>query len=105
MMRSMISPVLTPMISCSTRLRSRGRKSLCRAWISAAFFGDGASQAAFERNLAVLRAAGAEITEIEDELFTRAGRHVFQSPMVAEHLDAYEDVMRSRPETTHPAVR
>lgn len=69
------------------------------------FFGDAAAEEAFTRDLALLRAMGAELVEIDDALFHQAGAQVFQSAMVAERLDAYAQVMRERPETIHPAVR
>lgn len=69
------------------------------------FFGDNAARAALAADLASLQQGGARIEEIDFDLFRRAGRHVFQTPMVAERLIAYRHVLDQRPDTVHPAVR
>lgn len=69
------------------------------------FLGDRDAERAFDRDLDVLRGLDAHITEIDYALFREAGQHVFQTAMVTERLDAYEDVMRKTPEVVHPAVR
>jgi allophanate hydrolase len=69
------------------------------------FLGDAAAERAYAADLDVLKGMGAVITEIDYTLFREAGRHVFQTAMVTERLDAYENVMRETPEAVHPAVR
>jgi len=69
------------------------------------FFGDAKARQAFDSNVAVLRQMGHALREIDFTVFARAGRHVFQSAMVAERLCDYGDIFASNPEAIHPVVR
>lgn len=69
------------------------------------FFGDDRARNAFASDIALLRKQGAQILEIDFSVFRNAGRHVFQSPMLAERLVTYREVIENRPNSVHPAVR
>jgi allophanate hydrolase len=69
------------------------------------FFGDGLARAAFDENLRVLRTLGHTLRAVDFTVFSQAGRHVFQSPMVAERLCEYGEIFARHAEAIHPAVR
>lgn len=69
------------------------------------FFGDDVSRRAYEANLAVLAGQGHRFREVAFGPFAEAGRHVFQSAMVAERLVEYGAILAERPDAIHPAVR
>jgi allophanate hydrolase len=69
------------------------------------FFGDDVAQRAYELNLATLGSLGHRLKPVDFGLFEEAGRLVFQSAMVAERLVDCGDVLESRPDAIHPAVR
>lgn len=68
------------------------------------FFGDRHSAEAFHANVESLRICGFDVVEIDFRPFEEAGRLVFQSPLVAERLCDYGEVIANRRETIHPAV-
>lgn len=68
------------------------------------FFGDDHAAEAFQANIEALGTCGFDLVEIDFRPFEEAGRLVFQSPLVAERLCDYGEVIANRPDTIHPAV-
>lgn len=69
------------------------------------FWDDELARDAYNADIDKLRRAGATLTEIDFDLFRTAGRHVFDTAMIAERLLAYGDVLARAPQSVHPAVR
>jgi allophanate hydrolase len=69
------------------------------------FFDDLRARAAFEANVRIIKKLGYRLREIDFTIFAEAGRHVFQSAMVAERLCDYGEIFATNPEAIHPAVR
>jgi allophanate hydrolase len=69
------------------------------------FFDDLRARAAFEANVRIIRKLGYKLREIDFTIFAEAGRHVFQSAMVAERLCDYGEIFATNPDAIHPAVR
>jgi allophanate hydrolase len=69
------------------------------------FFGDRASEAAYEVALARLTALGANIVEIDIEPFYAAARLLYEGPWVAERFLTIKALVASSPESMHPVTR
>lgn len=69
------------------------------------FWGDELAREAYLSDIQRLQRSGATLTEIDFGLFRTAGRHVFDTAMIAERLIAYGDVLARDPQAIHPAVR
>jgi allophanate hydrolase len=69
------------------------------------FFGDERARVAFDTNVKLIKGLGHKLHPIDFTLFAEAGRHVFQSAMVAERLCDYGGIFATNPEAIHPAVR
>lgn len=69
------------------------------------FWDDDVAREAYNADIDSLRRSGAKLTEIDFSLFRAAGRHVFDTAMIAERLIAYGDVLAREPQSVHPAVR
>ena len=69
------------------------------------FFGDRASEAAYDAALARLSALGAKIVEIDVEPFYAAARLLYEGPWVAERYLTARALIASSPESLHPVTR
>ncbi len=69
------------------------------------FFGDHASEAAYEAALAQFAALGARIVEIDIEPFYAAARLLYEGPWVAERYLTARALIASSPESLHPVTR
>jgi allophanate hydrolase len=69
------------------------------------FFGDRASEAAYEAALARLGGLGAKIVEIDIEPFYAAARLLYEGPWVAERYLTARYLIASSPESLHPVTR
>ncbi|HXX04924.1 MAG TPA: allophanate hydrolase [Xanthobacteraceae bacterium] len=69
------------------------------------FFGDRASEAAYDAALAQLGALGAKIVEIDIEPFYAAARLLYEGPWVAERFLTVKALIASSPESMHPVTR
>jgi len=69
------------------------------------FFGDRASEAAFDAALARLGTLGAKIVEIDIEPFYAAARLLYEGPWVAERFLTVKALIASSPESMHPVTR
>jgi allophanate hydrolase len=69
------------------------------------FFGDKASEAAYDAALALLAGLGAEIVEIDIEPFYAAARLLYEGPWVAERYLTARALIASSPESLHPVTR
>ena len=69
------------------------------------FFGDGAAQAAFARDIAELQARGATLCEFDMEPFYAVARLLYEGPWVAERFAATKPLIESQPEVFHPVTR
>ena len=69
------------------------------------FFGDRASEAAYEAALARLSGLGAKIVEIDIEPFYATARLLYEGPWVAERYLTVRDLVASSPESMHPVTR
>jgi allophanate hydrolase len=69
------------------------------------FFGDTNARTAFAANVRIVKRLGYRLREIDFTVFAEAGRHVFQSAMVAERLCDYGEIFATNPDAIHPAVR
>lgn len=70
-----------------------------------AFYGDDAYAAAFDTALHKLRAAGAELVEIDFEPFLATARLLYEGPWVAERLAAIRAFFEAQPDALHPVTR
>ncbi|MGD0419693.1 MAG: allophanate hydrolase [Xanthobacteraceae bacterium] len=69
------------------------------------FFGDRASEAAYEAALARFSGLGAGIIEIDIEPFYAAARLLYEGPWVAERYLTVKALVASSPESMHPVTR
>jgi allophanate hydrolase len=69
------------------------------------FFGDRASEAAYEAALMRLSGLGAKIVEIDIEPFYAAARLLYEGPWVAERFLTVKSLIASSPESMHPVTR
>jgi allophanate hydrolase len=69
------------------------------------FFGDRASEAAYQAALASFAALGATIVEIDIEPFYATARLLYEGPWVAERYLTAKDLIASSPESLHPVTR
>jgi allophanate hydrolase len=69
------------------------------------FFGDRASESAFDAALAQLAALGAKIVAIDFEPFYAAARLLYEGPWVAERYLTARALIASAPESLHPVTR
>ncbi len=69
------------------------------------FFGDRASEAAYDAALARLSALGAKIVEINVEPFYATARLLYEGPWVAERYLTARALIASSPESLHPVTR
>ncbi|MBV8260636.1 MAG: allophanate hydrolase, partial [Paraburkholderia sp.] len=69
------------------------------------FYGDASYAAAFDAALAELRAAGAELLEIDFEPFLATARLLYEGPFVAERLAAIRPFFEAQPEALHAVTR
>jgi len=69
------------------------------------FFGDRASEAAYEAALERFAALGAKIVEIDIEPFYAAARLLYEGPWVAERFLTVKALVASSPESMHPITR
>jgi allophanate hydrolase len=69
------------------------------------FFGDRASEAAYDAALARLAALGAKIVEFDIEPFYAAARLLYEGPWVAERYLTARALIASSPESLHPVTR
>jgi allophanate hydrolase len=69
------------------------------------FFGDRASEAAYEATIARFAALGAEIVEIDIEPFYAAARLLYEGPWIAERYLTVRALIASAPESLHPVTR
>ncbi|OGB22434.1 MAG: hypothetical protein A3I66_03960 [Burkholderiales bacterium RIFCSPLOWO2_02_FULL_57_36] len=68
------------------------------------FFGDSHAETAFEKAVEAMERAGGQSMKIDFSMFIEAGRLPFDSGLLAERAVSYGDVLKTRPETVHPAV-
>ena len=69
------------------------------------FFGDRASEAAYQAALEKFAALGAKIVEFDIEPFYAAARLLYEGPWVAERYLAVRALIASSPESLHPVTR
>jgi allophanate hydrolase len=69
------------------------------------FFGDTASEAAYEAALARFTGLGAKLVEIDIEPFYEAARLLYEGPWVAERYITARALIASAPQTMHPVTR
>jgi allophanate hydrolase len=69
------------------------------------FFGDTASEAAYEAALARFTGLGAKLIEIDIEPFYEAARLLYEGPWVAERYITARALIASAPQTMHPVTR
>jgi len=69
------------------------------------FFGDTVQQAAFERDVAVLTARGAEIVEIDFAPLYAIADMLYEGAWVAERYTVIADLLATNPDALHPVTR
>jgi allophanate hydrolase len=69
------------------------------------FYGNDSYAEAFDNVLKKLRAAGAELVEIDFEPFLATARLLYEGPFVAERLAAIREFFEAQPEALHPVTR
>ena len=69
------------------------------------FFGDTSYAKAFDAALTRLRAAGAELIEIDFEPFLATARLLYEGPWVAERLAAIRSFVETQADALHPVIR
>jgi allophanate hydrolase len=69
------------------------------------FFGDRASEAAYQAAIVRFAALGAKIVEIDIEPFYTAARLLYEGPWVAERYLTVRALIASAPESLHPVTR
>jgi allophanate hydrolase len=69
------------------------------------FFGDTSYAHAFDAALTRLRAAGAELVEIDFEPFLATARLLYEGPWVAERLAAIREFVETQSDALHPVIR
>jgi allophanate hydrolase len=69
------------------------------------FFGDDIQKDAFERDIALLAATGAQIAYINFEPLYAVARMLYEGAWVAERYTVIEDLLKSDPDAIHPVTR
>ncbi len=69
------------------------------------FYGDASYAQAFDAALAALRAAGAQLVEIDFDPFLATARLLYEGPFVAERLAAIRPFYEANPDALHPVTR
>ncbi|MEC8628804.1 MAG: allophanate hydrolase [Pseudomonadota bacterium] len=69
------------------------------------FFGDTVQQAAFERDVAVLRSRGAQIVEIDFAPLYAIADMLYEGAWVAERYTVIADLLATNPDALHPVTR
>lgn len=69
------------------------------------FFGDDSYRAAYDAALTRLRAAGAQVIEIDFSAYMATAKLLYEGPWVAERLAALRDFFDRKPDAVHPTVR
>ena len=69
------------------------------------FFGDGAAEAAYAADLAMLQARGASIVELDFEPLHAVARLLYEGPWVAERYAATRPLIETDPGAFHPVTR
>jgi allophanate hydrolase len=69
------------------------------------FFGDAAAEAAYAADLGRSRELGADIVELDFEIFHTVARPLYEGPWVAERFSATESLLETRPEELLPVTR
>ncbi|MFK7752576.1 MAG: allophanate hydrolase [Sedimentitalea sp.] len=69
------------------------------------FCGDAVQQAAFDRDVALLKAAGAEIVYIDFEPLYAVARMLYEGAWVAERYTVIDELLASDPDAIHPVTR
>jgi len=69
------------------------------------FCGDTVQKAAFDRDVALLKADGAEIAYINFEPLYAIARMLYEGAWVAERYTVIEDLLKSDPDAIHPVTR
>ncbi|GAB4532685.1 MAG: allophanate hydrolase [Roseibium sp.] len=69
------------------------------------FFGDSAQEESFRDTLALLKADGAEIVEVDFTPFYDVAHMLYEGAWVAERHTVIEDLMKENPEAVHPVTR
>lgn len=69
------------------------------------FFGDSVQQAAFDRDVALLKATGVEIEYISFEPLYAIARMLYEGAWVAERYTVIEDLLKRDPDAIHPVTR
>ncbi|RQN39727.1 allophanate hydrolase [Paraburkholderia tropica] len=69
------------------------------------FYGDASYAQAFDAALDALRAAGAQLVEIDFEPFLATARLLYEGPFVAERLAAIRPFYEAHPDALHPVTR
>lgn len=69
------------------------------------FFGDSLQQAAFDRDVALLKATGVEIEYISFEPLYAIARMLYEGAWVAERYTVIEDLLKRDPDAIHPVTR
>ena len=69
------------------------------------FFGDDAAEAAYAADLDMMRSLGAEIVEIDFEIFHTVARLLYEGPWVAERYAATRSLLETRPEAMLAVTR
>eukprot|EP01037_Dinobryon_pediforme_P013159 gene13159-13263_t len=69
------------------------------------FFGDDLAAAAFDRDIAALKASGATLVEFDIEPFYAVAQLLYDGPWVAERYAATKTLLESQPEAFYPVTR
>ncbi|MGN6319625.1 allophanate hydrolase [Trinickia sp.] len=69
------------------------------------FFGDESYRGAYEAALTRLRAAGADVVELDFSAYLATAKLLYEGPWVAERLAALREFFDENPDAVHPTVR
>jgi allophanate hydrolase len=69
------------------------------------FLGDALAQAAFDASLAVLKAMGAQLVEIDISAFLQVAKLLYEGPWVAERAAATKEILANNPDAMLPVTR
>jgi allophanate hydrolase len=69
------------------------------------FFGDAIQQAAFDRDVEVLKEAGAEIEYLDFEPLYAIARMLYEGAWVAERYTVIDDLLQTNPDAIYPVTR
>ncbi|MFK7871214.1 MAG: allophanate hydrolase [Roseobacter sp.] len=69
------------------------------------FFGDAVQQAAFERDVEVLKGRGAIVTPVDFEPLYAIARMLYEGAWVAERYTVIADLLATNPDALHPVTR